>query len=97
MNGSIIWVYSAEVAVDTALGICILVLWTWVLILSLTTNYLMEALNTYGVFWLFGISSFIGGIFDYFFVRETVGLNDKQRKSLYMPKSLIAERESNEA
>lgn len=89
MNGPIVWVYSAEVVVDTALGICILVLWIWVLALSLTTNYLMEALDTYGVFWIFGGTSFIGGIFAFFFVKETVGLNDKDRKSLYMPKNMI--------
>jgi hypothetical protein len=42
-NGPIIWVYMSEVAVDTALGICILFLWGTVLLLSLSINFMMNS------------------------------------------------------
>jgi hypothetical protein len=81
MNGAVIWVYSTETVVDTGLGICIMVLWLFVLLLSLTTNYMMSSImGTYGTFWLFGACSFVGGIFCYFFIKETYGLTDKEKK-----------------
>ena len=40
-NGPVIWLYASEVVVDTALGISICTLWSVVLLLSLTTNFLM--------------------------------------------------------
>lgn len=42
-NGTVIWIYTSEIAVDSALGICILFLWGTVLVLSLTVNFLMES------------------------------------------------------
>lgn len=42
-NGSVIWLYSSEVVVDVALGLCIFFLWFVVLVLSLTTNFLMQS------------------------------------------------------
>jgi predicted MFS family arabinose efflux permease len=42
-NGSLIWLYTSEVVVDTALGLCIFTLWGTVLLLSLTTNFMMES------------------------------------------------------
>lgn len=43
MNGALAWVYSSEVVVDSALGLVTSILWLWVLVLSLSTNYLMES------------------------------------------------------
>lgn len=77
-NGPVIWLYVSEVVVDTALGLCIFSLWGTVLVLSLTTNFLMEsALHPYGVFWLFAGISLVGGIYCFFVIKETRGLNDK--------------------
>lgn len=42
-NGPVIWLYSSEVVVDTALSICLLFLWGTVLLLSLTFNFLMDS------------------------------------------------------
>lgn len=42
-NGPVIWLYTSEVVVDTALGVCIFTLWGTVLVLSLTTNFLMNS------------------------------------------------------
>lgn len=43
MNGVVVWVYVSETIVDAALGWVMLVLWSFVLLLSLTTNYLMDS------------------------------------------------------
>lgn len=68
-NGPVIWLYSNEVVVDTALAICILFLWGTVLLLSLTFNFLMEsALKSYGVFFLLGGISLVGSLYCYFFI-----------------------------
>jgi len=42
-SGPITWIYTSEVVVDSALGFCILNLWGTVLILSLTTTYMMNS------------------------------------------------------
>lgn len=84
-NGSLVWLYCSEVVVDSALGFVMLVLWAMVFLLSLTTDYLFaSALQSYGVFWLFGSFCLIGGFFTYFYVKETVGLTDKEKKSVYL-------------
>ena len=50
------------------------------------TNPLMESpFGSQGVFFMFGIFSAIGAIFEYFFVAETKGLSEKDKKSLYIP------------
>ncbi|CDW74001.1 sugar transporter family protein [Stylonychia lemnae] len=88
-NGPVIWLYTSEVVVDTALGACIFTLWGTVLVLSLTTNFLMNsALRPQGVFWLFSGISIFGGIYCIIFIRETKGLTDKEKKTLYSPQNL---------
>ena len=42
-TGPIAWLYASEVVVDSALGFCILCLWITVLLLSLTTKFLMDS------------------------------------------------------
>ena len=77
-NGGIVWLYSSEVACDTALSIGMLMLWGTILLLSLTTNYLMQsALNPWGVFWLLGGISICGAFFAFFCIKETAGLTDR--------------------
>jgi MFS family permease len=89
MNGPVVWLYVSEVVVDTALGLAIFTLWATVLVLSLTTNFLMEsALKPQGVFWIFAGISIFGSLFCFIFVRETKGLNDKDKKMLYSPTHL---------
>jgi hypothetical protein len=83
-NGPIIWLYVSEIASDAALGFCLFILWTFVLLLSLSTNFLMESfLRPQGVFWIFGAVSLGGAFFNYHFAKETRGLSDKEKKTLY--------------
>ena len=57
-----------------------------VLILSLVTEPLMDsALQPQGVFFLFAGFSFIAVFYVYFYMAESKGLPEKQKKSLYIP------------
>jgi hypothetical protein len=42
-NGVVVWLYCSEVAVDSALGICMLVLWCTILLITLTSKFLMHS------------------------------------------------------
>ena len=71
---------------DIALGMCILVLYLTILVLSLTTEPLMDsALQPQGVFFMFAIFSIIAAIILYFFMGETMGLSKAEKKALYVP------------
>jgi len=83
-------VYAAETCVDVALGICILWLYGVVLILTLTTEPLMNsALHPAGVFLMFGVFSAIAVVFVYFCMKESKHLSDKEKKALYSPTELL--------
>ena len=83
-DGSITYMYVAEVVSDGALGFCFLTLKGTALIISLTTEYIMNsALHPYGAFWLYGGLATCGAVFLFTFMRETRGLSDLQKKSLY--------------
>lgn len=85
-TGPIAWVYSAETCTDIGLGVCLLTLWAVVLLEVLTVPTLMNtALETSGVFFLFSVFSAIAAVFIYVFLKETRGLTDKEKRSLYSP------------
>jgi hypothetical protein len=56
--------------------------------ISLISEYLIEYLGASGTFLFFSGMNFIGFIFVFFFVKDTTGLSDKQKKELYMPKQI---------
>ena len=65
---------------------CILTLYLTVLVLSLSTEPMMDsALQPQGVFFLFAFLSLCAFIFLYFYLGETRGLTNEQKKSLYCP------------
>lgn len=85
-DGSITYLYVTEVVVDNALGFCFLSLKGTALIISLTTEYIMKSkLQPFGAFWLYGGLATVGGIYSFTFMRETRGLNDREKKQLYVP------------
>ncbi len=85
-DGSITYLYVTEVVVDNALGFCFLSLKGTALIISLTTEFIMKSkLQPYGAFWLYGGLAMVGGIYSFTFMRETRGLTDREKKSLYLP------------
>lgn len=57
-----------------------------IVILSLVTEPLMDSkLHPSGVFYLLAFFSFCGVFFVYFWFKETMGLTEKQKKSVYSP------------
>ena len=83
-DGTVIYVYVPEVVVDSALGFCFLALKGTALIISLTTEYLMDSpLKPQGAFWLYGSLTCVGAVYIGVFMRETRGLNDKEKRVLY--------------
>ena len=58
------------------------------IIISFTFEFMINSeLQIYGTIWYFGLLTFIGFFFCIFFVKETRGLNDLEKKTLYSPKS----------
>jgi Na+/melibiose symporter-like transporter len=87
-NGPLIWLYVSEIVVDAAFGICLFVLWSVILLLSLFTQPLMESfLKPTGVFLVFSFASLWGAHFAWRNVRETYNLSDKEKKKLYIPEA----------
>jgi hypothetical protein len=83
-DGALTFLYVAEVVVDGALGFCFLALKGTALVISLTTEYIMNSpLHPYGAFWLYGGLASLGAIFIFLCMKETRGLTDKEKKSLY--------------
>jgi len=90
-SGPVAWLYAAETTIDAALGICLFTLWGTVVILSETCPILMQdsvigASNTF--FLLSGLAVF-GSMYGYFFMKESQGLTDKEKKLLYTPQRFI--------
>jgi len=87
-TGQIAWIYAAETCTDISLGVSLYTLWFVVLVLLMTTEPLMNSpLKEQGVFAIFGICCLAATAFTFFFIRETKGLTDYQKKSLYAPKN----------
>ena len=81
-----------------ALGICLLTLWGTVFILSLVCPILLkpEVLGASGVFFIFSGISIFGSLYGVFVIKETAGLTDKQKKTLFTPKEFIETYEKDE-
>lgn len=89
-QGPIAWMYAAEVAVDTALGLCVLALFLSLLEKAITMEFMVHsAMGPEGMFFLLGGITLLGAVFVAVFVKETKGLTDKQKKTLFTPKDLL--------
>ena len=75
-----------ETCSDIALGVSTQILWLVILVESVVTESLMQsALKPQGVFFMFGFFSACAVVFEYFFVAETKGLSEREKKGLYYP------------
>jgi hypothetical protein len=69
--------YAAEVAVDTALGLCVLALFLSLLEKAITMEFLVHSsIGAPGMFFILGGVTLLGSIFVAIFVKETKGLSD---------------------
>ena len=53
---------------------------------SLVISSLMAALEPQGVFFIFGVITLIGAAYIALFIKDTTGLSDRQKKTLYLEK-----------
>jgi hypothetical protein len=81
------WIYTAETSADITYGVIIVTLWSVVLLEVFVSEPLMNsAIGAQGVFFIFGVCTFFATFFVMFFMKETKGLTDKEKKTLYAPK-----------
>lgn len=88
-QGPVAWLYIAEVTVDQAMGIVMLFLYASSLQQVLAMEFLMDSPATggpQGIFWLFSFENFVHLVFVLLVVKETRGLTDQEKKSLYLSK-----------
>lgn len=87
-TGPVTWLYAAETTVDAGLGLCMFTLWITVFILTLICPVLMgkDILGPSNVFFIFSAFSAFGAFYSYYFIKETQGLSDKEKKSLFYPR-----------
>ena len=60
-------------------------LWTWITLEALTSRSIEDALGQPGFFAMFGIIMIVATVFTYFFVGETKGLSETEKKEIYLP------------
>ena len=78
-----IWLYTSEVVIDSAGGLIVFGVFGLLLIQSLTLEVLIDKFYAHGVFIMFGFITFSGLFYILIFIKETAGLSDKEKKSLY--------------
>ena len=76
-EGSILWIYSAEVCHDAAFGFVTFALYINMFIIGSLTEYMVADIGAHGTFFIFGAFSLLGGIYIQVFVKETMGKTDK--------------------
>ena len=78
--------YAAEVCTDVALGAVMITEDVVVLTQDFITPILLSSpMQPVGVFSMFGFFSLIGLLFIYFYVPETVGLSENEKREIFMP------------
>lgn len=88
-QGSIAWLYTSEVCIDAAQGFTASGQWVNLMIISLTFEFMINSpLKVYGSLWYFASLSIIGSLLMACLVRETRGLTDLEKKTLYTPKKV---------
>lgn len=89
-QGSVAWLYIPEVTVDAASGFAAGSQFLNLTLISFTFEFMINsALDVYGSIWYFAGLTLLGFIFCLCFVRETKGLTDLEKKTLYSPKSVL--------
>ena len=76
--GTYTWVYLGAVACEEGLSIGTGFIWGGVVLISLITPPMMDALETSGTFFFFAASCFASFIFFFFMLRETKGLTREE-------------------
>ena len=78
------YIYLAETCTDSALAVVIFINNFWALFENMTTEQ-FNAISPYFVFCFYGALTFLSVFFIYFYVGETKGLSEKEKKEIFMP------------
>jgi hypothetical protein len=89
--GPVAWLYFGEVLSPQGFGVVVLGLWAS----SIETVFIMEYLlasemKVAGTMWLFASWNLLCLIFVIFFIKETKGLTDIQKKNLYSAEAAVS-------
>lgn len=88
-SGAITWLYCSEIAVDVSLGVVGMTGYFCTFVVSLGTQPLINSkLHLAGTFMLFATINLLAGLWYFLFLKETNGLTDKEKKTLYVPEDL---------
>ena len=89
-SGNFCYLYVAEVCVDSGAGFSSLGKYVNLLLMSVTHEYMINSqLQVYGTIWLYATLTMIGFFFYITVLKETRGLNDLEKKTLYSPKVIM--------
>lgn len=86
-QGPVIWTYVAECTVDKAVAISVCGLWVSAFEHVVTIQPFIAAMGLNGTLWLFAAENLCCLIFVIVFMRETKGLTQIQKKSIYVQKA----------
>ena len=78
-QGSFFWFYAAAVATDTANSVASIVLWACVLLMSTSSQSVLDGLGKEATFFLFAGFCGVGGILFLFVMKEINGLSKEQQ------------------
>jgi len=79
------WIFSAEVCVDSALGIVIMSLYIDILISGTLFPILNSLITRGGTFLFYAVITLGGIVYIYFYMPETKYLSDKEKKEVFWP------------
>lgn len=85
-QGPMIWIYSQEVTIDTAGALTVFGVFGWLFLQSLVLGQYMD--QPHLVFYTFGTITLIGFAYVLIFIKDTTGLSDREKKTLYTSKKI---------
>lgn len=84
--GGLHWIYIPEILTDVQFGFVASFHYFNGVEIAFASEWMIKYLEPDGLFLFYCIITFFGFIFMYFFLKETNGLSDRQKKELYMPR-----------
>lgn len=88
--GSIAWLYIPETCVDAGAGFAASSQFINLTVICLTFDFMIHSgLGVHGALYYHAVWNFIGFFFIVFVMRETRGLTDFEKKSLYTPQDVL--------
>jgi hypothetical protein len=85
--GSFLYVYLAQVANETVVGLAISFGWFTCFIISLIVPPMLKTIGIYGTFSFFALFAFVGAVFFQILMKPTEGLSKEKLKVLFYPEN----------